>query len=44
MLVNLIQLFCPPNIKYNLCEDKSISNAAWLKDRIKNRYKRPVYI
>ncbi|CAD8057961.1 unnamed protein product [Paramecium sonneborni] len=36
------QLFCPPNIKYTLNEDKSISNIIWLKDRIKNRYKKPI--
>ncbi|CAD8149964.1 unnamed protein product [Paramecium pentaurelia] len=36
------QLFCPPNIKYTLNEDKSISNMAWLKDRVKNRYKKPI--
>ncbi|CAD8055053.1 unnamed protein product [Paramecium sonneborni] len=36
------QLFCPPNIKYTLNEDKSISNILWLKDRLKNRYKKPI--
>ncbi|CAD8141114.1 unnamed protein product [Paramecium pentaurelia] len=36
------QLFCPPNIRYNLNEDKAITNMAWLKDRIKNRYKKPI--
>ncbi|CAD8132443.1 unnamed protein product [Paramecium octaurelia] len=36
------QLFCPPNIRYTLNEDKAISNLTWLKDRIKNRYKKPI--
>ncbi|CAK67594.1 unnamed protein product (macronuclear) [Paramecium tetraurelia] len=36
------QIFCHPNMKYTLNEDRSISNSAWLKDRIKNRYKKPV--
>ncbi|CAD8146718.1 unnamed protein product [Paramecium pentaurelia] len=36
------QLFCPPNIKYTLNEERSISNSAWMKDRIKNRYKKPI--
>ncbi|CAD8058851.1 unnamed protein product [Paramecium sonneborni] len=36
------QLFCPPNIKYSLNEERSISNQDWMKDRIKNRYKKPI--
>ncbi|CAD8060800.1 unnamed protein product [Paramecium sonneborni] len=36
------QLFCPPYIKYSLNEERSISNSSWMKDRIKNRYKKPI--
>ncbi|CAD8120327.1 unnamed protein product [Paramecium sonneborni] len=35
-------VFCPPNNKYNLKEDTSISNSEWLKDRMSYRYKKPI--